>query len=587
MSLSGNNVFLVTTAIRDFWPTSKNLILLGDWCQTNSLDILDDPKAKYEVMQSPYHHQKDATSMASKEVREIYECLLPQLVNKLNLVHQLQLSERSWRIIIGPWLLFYICSVFDRLNHINQAIKLYGDFETITLAAPCFITPIDTLDAVLNLKSDFYNLQIFTKILKIKKVNTPTKVYVAKKSPSRRKSLVSQLISCISINTNKIISIFRGDVYFRHSYFPKLIEFNFFIRNLGKVLFSWHHETQTLRVNLDTQKRKLLTDLHSGNNEFDLCIKHMLPEDIPLCFIESFNVIKDKTRYYYPKRIKKIFSSNAWYWDESFKYWAAISAESGTLLYGIQHGGVYGSYQYNMSEEHELSLVDKFYSWGWQASIDKVMPLPATKLIRSIKRKADKKLKKILWVGTFNNKYFVQYPFLPYLNTEYFAEQISFVNNLSPEVLNKLVHRPHAESVALGYLDQLKVASQNLSIELWNVNFKESLESCSLFVSDHNSTTFLEALSLNIPTILFWNVNSIELKDSAKPYYNALVEQGILFSSGEDAAKAINSISDDIEGWWSVTSRQAAVKSFCNEFCNTSENAMSIWEKEILFGESV
>lgn len=586
MSLSSNNFFLATTAIRDFWITSKNLILLGDWCKTNNTDILDNPKTKYQVMQSPYLHQ-NATSIASKDIIEIYECLLPQLANKLNLVHHLQLSERSWRIIVGPWLLFYICSVYDRLNHINQAVELYGDFETITLANSCFITPIDTLDAVSNLKNDFYNLQIFTKILNIKKLNTATKVYVPKKSPLRRGSLVSRLVSFISINTNKILSIFRGGVYFRYSYFPRLAELNLFIKNLGKVLFSWHYETPNLHVNLDTQKRKLLSEVHSGNSEFDFCFNQMLPEDLPLCFIESFETVKCKANYYYPKKIKKILSSNAWYWDESFKYWAAVSAENGAYLCGIQHGGVYGSYTYNMSETHELSVVDKFYSWGWQASIDTVKPLPATKLIRSTKRKIDKNLKKILWVGTFNNKYFVQYPFLPYLNTEYFSAQVAFLKNLSSSALNKMVHRPHAESVALGYVDQLTEVSQDLLIELWNVSFKESLESCSLFVSDHNSTTFLEALSLNIPTILFWNINSIELKDSAKPYYNALVEQGILFSSGEDAAKAINSILDDIEGWWSATSRQAAVKSFCNEFCNTSEKAMSIWEKEILFGESV
>lgn len=587
MSLSGNNFFLATTAISDFWITSKNLILLGDWCKTNNTDILDNSNTKYQVMPSPYLHD-DATGIASREIREIYECLLPQLANKLNLVHQLQLSERSWRIIVGPWLLFYICSVYDRLNHINQAVELYGDFESITLANSCFITPIDTLDAVSNLKNDFYNLQIFTKILNIKKVNTAKKVHVADKSALRRNSLLSQLISFISINTNKLISKFRRSVYFRYSYFPKQTELNLFIRNFGKVLFSWHHETQLLQVDdLNTQKRNLLSDLHSGNTDFDFCFNQMLPEDLPLCFIENFDRVRSNAGYYYPKKIKKILSANAWYWDESFKYWSALSAQNGALLYGIQHGGVYGSYQYNMSEQHELSFVDKYYSWGWQSSTDKIKPLPATKLTRSIKSKASKSLRKILWVGTYNNRYFLEYSFFPYLSRNYIEDQVAFIRNIRADAINQIVHRPHAEAISLGYLDQLKEASQHLPLELWNVNFKKSLESCSLFVSDHNSTTFLEALSLNIPTILFWNVNSIELKDSAKPYYNALVEQGILFSSGEDAAKAINSILDDIEGWWSATSRQAAVKSFCNEFCNTSEKAMSIWEKEILFGESV
>ena len=89
-----------------------------------------------------------------------------------------------------------------------------------------------------------------------------------------------------------------------------------------------------------------------------------------------------------------------------------------------------------------------------------------------------------------------------------------------------------------------------------DVRFHEScsaivgMKTCSLVVIDHPSTSFLEALSMNVPTICFWDNTQSALRDEAKIYFQLLKEAGILYYDPIDASKKVNEIADDPQDWW-------------------------------------
>ena len=147
-------------------------------------------------------------------------------------------------------------------------------------------------------------------------------------------------------------------------------------------------------------------------------------------------------------------------------------------------------------------------------------------------------------------------------------------------MVSKLAHRPHFEGFDKCILSKIKEAVTNLHIEKWDVGFRESLSASTIFVCDHNSTTFLEAFCLNHPTIVFWNPEHYLLNDSAKPYYDMLIDAGILFYNPEAAAKSLVSAYQDVEVWWNEPFRQQAVKTFCDQFAKTSQDAVKIWDNE-------
>jgi putative transferase (TIGR04331 family) len=119
-----------------------------------------------------------------------------------------------------------------------------------------------------------------------------------------------------------------------------------------------------------------------------------------------------------------------------------------------------------------------------------------------------------------------------------------------------------------------------LSIETWKIPFRQSLADCRLYICDHLSTTFAEALVANKPTILFWNPLTNRLRPESQPYYELLRTNGILFDSPEEAAFAVNEAYADVESWWNNAVRQAAVAEFCNRFARTDVCAVALWSAE-------
>jgi putative transferase (TIGR04331 family) len=308
----------------------------------------------------------------------------------------------------------------------------------------------------------------------------------------------------------------------------------------------------------------------------------MLFADIPACFVEDFCNIKSKAQSAYPKTSKVIFSANAWYGEEAFKQWAATAAENGTLLIGTAHGGAYGGWADFPSENHETSIADLYYSWGWERAdcVAKIVPFPATKLAGRKKIGASNQKMGILWAATQGKRYLAQLPYLPKYFQEYLAWQGRFAKSLNPEILPAVRFRPHREDNGWDVIQRLNKCIPGLTIEAWNVSFQKSLVNCRLYVCDHMSTTYTEALAANKPTVLFWNSHTNKLRPEALPYYDLLRKSGILFDTPESAGEAVNHIYDDVETWWNNPERQNAIEIFCERFARNSPDALELWASE-------
>ena len=95
------------------------------------------------------------------------------------------------------------------------------------------------------------------------------------------------------------------------------------------------------------------------------------------------------------------------------------------------------------------------------------------------------------------------------------------------------------------------------------------IEKNRLVVHSYDSTGILETLSLNIPTMCFWRGGLSHILPSAKPYYELLMDAGILFFSSEETAKSIALHWDDIGGWWNSKKVQDARQKFCKQYART------------------
>lgn len=577
-------IFLATTALEDFWDTTKPIVFLGEWCLLYERRLLWET-LDCRLLSSPYD-SADTAENAYQYVNNIYEQMLPLLEAALNSIHGKNHSSRYWRILLGPWLQLYLSATYDRFIHIKQALDQYPNCTTFGLSAESFIVPTDTLDFACSLSEDSYNLQLCTRILTELGKKFPRKASQIPRNPLYEKLLGNSWKRRALSYAAKIYAsrsaTFLSTILLRNSYFSKQVELRLAAKNIGRILPSWGQAIQYAPIESDGAKRSELKKIEIGKDQFEQCLSAMLHVDLPQCFVENFQSVERDARDSYPNRVGAICSANAWYYDEAFKQWAAASADEGCLLLGTQHGGNYGALNKMPSENHETAIVDYYYSWGWVRSgcRAKVVPMPATKLLGRNEIGADNSKAGILWVATSAHRYVIQYPFLPMHFAKYLAWQIRFVHALSQCVMTEIRFRPHYENYGWGTVERMKDCGLGIQIESWGVPFQASLESCRLYVCDHLSTTFTEALAANKPTILFWNPQTNELRPEAQPYYDLLRKNGILFDTPESAGEAVNQVYDDVETWWNAPERQNAVETFCERFARNSPDAIELWSAE-------
>lgn len=579
-------VFLATTALEEFWDTTKPIIFLGEWCLLYSRRSFWEP-LNGQLLKSPFDNAK-AGHAAYHYVNEIYEQILPLLGSALNTLHGKCYSQRYWRIVLGPWAQYYLSVIYDRYIHLKNALEKYPDLTTIVLLEDSFIVPSDTADFISYVvMEDSFNLQIYTKILGALGKTFPSKKVRIERDYFRDKpagiSWKRKIAGTLAKTYTSVGAKLSQSIFLRSAYFSKTSESHLLIKTFGKVFPVTPPFARQAVPTSYNDIRKNLLNIDMGHGEFEQCLSAILFSDMPKCFVEEFCYVNSEAQNAYPQTPKAIFSANAWYFEETFKQWAAISAEKGTLLLGTPHGGSYGGLANMPSENHETAIVDRYYSWGWERAdcVAEVIPFSATKLAgRKIIGSSNQK-SGILWVTTIHPRYLYQLPLLPQCFHEYLSWQCCFARTLSRKILANLRIRPHREDYGWDIFQRLNECIPGMSMETWDVPFQESIVNCRLYVCDHCSTTFAEALAVNKPTILFWNPQANELRPEAQPYYDLLRKNGILFDTPESAGKAVNQIYDDVETWWNDPERQNAVASFCERFAQNSPNAIEMWAAEL------
>lgn len=108
--------------------------------------------------------------------------------------------------------------------------------------------------------------------------------------------------------------------------------------------------------------------------------------------------------------------------------------------------------------------------------------------------------------------------------------------------------------------------------------FEDSVNSSRLVVHSDNSTSLLETMAANFPSLIFWNPKFYELTEEAKPFFDKFYDLGIMHYDSKSVAKKINEIYSDINQWWQDEEIQNVRNSFSKKFCLSSSNYLLEWK---------
>lgn len=574
---------LVTTALEESWPEEGQVLFLGNWCQ------LYERKEKWLSMDFkvlPYHWD-DRKKLYNDFIylQKLNDGLLIELSEKLNGLHCVNKGVRYWRILIGYWLNLYTATIFDRWSMIKKAVETGNVSESIQLI-------IDHKNVVANdskefqnyIFSDYWNHYLYSWLLKEwTDTHLKTREYGGeppnkKNELSTRKGPKKELVDYINSFLCKTGN--RDKILLSQTYLPK--PFIFFLQCYLKQIPKFWLFNSTLNTDIDPQLRTWRLEDRSNLDVFERVIRELLPQQIPKIFIEGYKLLNKKNeRLSLPRQPKVIFTSGGHLNNILFKAWIAEKTEAGSKLLIGEHGG-FGSGLFKGSNSYQLAIADTLLSWGWKdKKYPQVKPFGILKTVWKKQSWDPLGIGLMVEVAMPRYSYDIRSMLIAGQMIEYFEDQFTFYKTIPKKIQERILVRLYPRDYGWNQEGRWKDRFQNVQFDKGTLSYFKLIKKSRIIISTYNATTYLESLSLNVPTIMFWNPDFWEIKNSAKPYFNLLKDVGIFHENPISAAKKLSEIWNDIVDWWDDPLLQKARIKFCQHYARSRSDAVTTLKKII------
>ena len=573
--------YLITTDLEETWKFDQPVIFLGDWCLKYSRrhiwEKMDAITAK------PYGlglKKKDTDYLSARKLEKI---IFPYLCIQLNNYHKTKHTERFWQILLGHWLRIYIDVMVNRINTLEECVRDYELSGTTTfLGGNQNLATENTLSFLKIVDDSYWNNALNIRILELlypKKIklnyvpknNSTINVNDRKQKTSIFKRVVKRTFFGLA---NFLVK--NSDAFIYNSYLPRLEALKLQVL-FKQIPMEWESTNFSYALNPNQMTRRVMSNdfLINTGIKSDQIIVRMLFEIMPTCYLEDFESLCTFAKTLkWPSSPKFIFTSNSFYTDEVFKVWAAHKTELNTPYFVGQHGNNYGTSRY-MNPSVEEVTSDKFLTWGWEDKLPQHTPTFIFKGYNNKKNILNLAGSLLIVEQPLHERSFRWDETNEY--KKYFEEQKIFISNLSQEPKNSLLIRMHAMSKSFGGWEEdlrWKDFNSSLKIDDGTTEFEKLINISKLVVYSYDSTGILELLNRNIPVVAFWQNGLDNLRDSAQPNYNLLLNAGLIHFSPISISIMINKIWGDIDSWWQQDIVQIARNEFCNHYAKESKTPL-------------
>ncbi len=564
---------LVTTSLEKTWKKNKDIFFLGEWCKQLNR------KSYWETLNSKTfkYHWNDRNKLEKDYLysKKIYSKLINEIAEDLNNYHKISHSNRYWKIIIGPWLLSFIQIILERYENLKQIENYNEKFETIILNIKRDVVLPKSYETYSRLiMTDTWNHFIFSEIIKNSEIKKKISIeekefkddenyqeYLRDKHYSGKKKIYSSFLNIFKTkvkNEKFLISESYLGVYdeiklnIRLKCLPKFL--NFDLPKNGSL--KWFERENFILKNF------------KHNNEFEKILKNLIKIQLPVSYFENFKEIRnyiDKINW--PAKPETIFTSHFLQKTTQSFYTAEKIEKNHTRLIIGQHGGVYGQYSFSTIQDYEIDVCDKFLSWGWKDKKNpKITPFGIIKNIPKVKYKKNKN--KILLILRSQSRYTHRINSLTgsFQLYKYFIDCFDFCKKLSKKIQHKnLIVRLHARR----FWDEglfLKDELPHIQIDEGYKKIYKLIFNSKLVVHSYIGTGYLETLSMNFPTIIFFDTKTCSLTEETLNDLKVLSKVNIFHFNYESASHFINENYENIDDWWESDKTQEAIKFFCKKY---------------------
>lgn len=546
---------LILGRIPDDFDDNRDVIL-GAW----SLVPKGEPKFVSRTFKGAKKNKQDFKDL-EKELVSIFWPMLEELSIKMNRENNTDYSIEFWRMMLAPYLVCILEIILERKFIIEKFIEENQENFKVDILNLERISFDHTHDF---LKNGYENIDYHHYI--ISKIFENLYPNFFQLNPIQKKFVKSEL------------NYDRSSLKFRIKFFLKNL---LAISGVYGLSFS-----DSIKLSLKVKreiKRKEPQKLKYDYKEVDQWIKDFIIEGIPKCFYD----LRSITRFSLSPSYKyKIITGSYLYTEEEQKLSLAKYVEKGGEVIPVQHGSNFGalhSFTWIYLNEYQYP---KFITWGWDKHEDYdgvFVPCPSPLISNLAKaRKNVQETHKVYLVGTKMT------PFTDLLSSipngldfiEYREEKLTFFKNLSPKLSSGSAYRSYLD-LQTTFEDKKYVINHINGLETADGDFTQRMTEARLVICDHPGTTFHLTMGANIPTIGFWNRKDWLYTDEFLQALIPLKKVGIMHDDARSASEFINSLKEDIDGWWKKDDVQTAVHNWNQSYAKGAENYLNIWKQKL------
>ncbi len=165
--------------------------------------------------------------------------------------------------------------------------------------------------------------------------------------------------------------------------------------------------------------------------------------------------------------------------------------------------------------------------------------------------------------------------------------EIRFFSTLSNESRERLIVREYPVDYGWHIEETIKSRFPILKFST-HEKFNEVLDKCSLYISDHLATTWMEAIYAGKPTLFLLvdheiSIQNYKFREEEKKYIKMLEEVGIIVHDPGEAATLINRFAEHgVMEWWMNGKRQSVMKLVRERWTTKVDHIDNWWYHELM-----
>lgn len=507
-----------------------------------------------------------------------------EIYQKLNKIHGINFSNKQWEIFFGRWLNQFLVFLFDKWEQVASIASHNSDFNCeIVNCDDSILASLNSQEFDQNINDPMWNYIVCSRIILERKndfssieIKSISNKFFQKKSQEYNTNRLTDYLW--KINKDRHVVINSG---LTKAYEASL---NMRLFQVPKMLFP-NPKLKNISVDEEIRSIKLFQD---ADDKFISFLGDVLFKFIPKIYLENFNDLSKKIhKYHYKKNIKTVFTSYLHFQHDAFKLWVANLLPSGTKLILGQHGGQI--HKFNDDYYYEDQIADYLLKWGVSDTFktQKFVVGDIKGFYKKGKKIFNSKDGGVTLVATNMPKYthMLRPMVLGDQVIDYNFDNIKFCKALNSNIQKKLKIRLYPQDWKWGTKNLLKNNIDYVSFDN-NKSIYKSLASSRIAVTTYNGTTYIEFLAYNYPSIFFWDEDIWRIPNIYKDDFEILADAKIFHKTPISAAKHINDIWDDVDGWWYSKKVQKARKHFLSKHLQEKNQLLERLKKFLLHIEN-